>query len=139
MRRKNDNEMRWFCSEFSNYDGSYFTLICGNKYHLDCFDILPYKGHEYLVGTLDEPEKWRTLKEGDLIVVFDDIKDVEQGYVSIRKFCGVNGDKVVCNNSKVTWNLCVPYSKFNADNIEETKKYILCGKDGKLVKFTKEL
>lgn len=139
----------WFCALFSHYcqeDNNYFFTIGGDEegYGLEDVDVLPFENHEDLVGTSDMPEEAVELKEGDIIVTFDNIRDIDMPFeVSINQFKHLNESSIhVCIKADETEfisysNFCIPFSKFNPNDLEETKKHILCVKNGKLVRYRK--
>lgn len=131
----------WYCDLFSYYcqeDNNYFFTIGGNKegYGFEDVDILHYAGNEYLVGTSDMPEEEVELKEGELVFAFDTIDNFEEYMMVLRKFLGIYEDTIIGNS--MHWKYCLPFSKFNHNDLEETKKHILCVKNGKLVKYKED-
>lgn len=130
----------WICAEFSHYNGNFIVLVGGYEYNASMFDILPFAGNEYLVGTSDMPEEEVKLVEGEIIVVFDSIENLlNVDFCSVRKFL-YTCDNAFTTNANIlftnsnTWKYAIRFSDFNHNDIEETRKHILCVKDGKIVK-----
>lgn len=133
-RRSLDKE--WECGLFSNEDKIFYYLIGGiivekNK---ATHQILPFADNEHLIGTKDMPEEWVKLEKGELIVGFDYIDSIENFNCVLRKFVRIT-ENTITDGSDFNWNYCIPFSKFNPDDIGETKKHILCVKNGKLVRY----
>ena len=140
FRREHLKE-KWTCGEFSHIEGEYYVLAGNECFKIEDTDILPFEGNAHLVGTSDMPCESVELKEGDLVAVADDIEDIVHGYVSIRRFSAIVGNNLYCRENAhkdsredVAWTYCIPFSQFNPNDMEETKKHILCVKNGKLVR-----
>lgn len=128
----------WRCDFYSNYNFSIADEYChysasGGRYTDD--DILPYEGNESLVGTVDEPEEEIKLEEGELIIVFDDYQKIFDNISCVRKFISVLN--TVFETNAANWNFAIRFKDFNPDDMEETKRHILCVKDGKIAKYHK--
>lgn len=143
LKRKNDigYTKLWTCAEFSHYDELWVAVVGGNEYDLNMYDVLPFEGNEHLVGTSDMPEEEVELKEGDIIITFDNLRDIDMPFeVSINQFKHLNESSIhVCIKDYETEfiaysNFCIPFSQFNPNDMEETRKHILCVKNGKLVR-----
>lgn len=98
--------------------------------------ILPYKGNEHLVGTTDSPDEEIILKEGELVVVSDEFECLYQGQGTITKFNKITKNQIYTyfGEDEYDWEFVIPFSKFNLNNMEETRKHILCVKNGKLIR-----
>lgn len=139
----------WYCAIFSHYsqdDENYFFIIGGDieGYSTVSTDVLHFAGNKHLVGTTDMPDEEVELKKGDVIVTFDDLRDIEKPfYVNINEFKDISekyinfckkDDKIIF----VTYSkYCIPFSRFNPNDMKETRKHILCVKNGKLVRAFK--
>lgn len=135
------NTILWTCCEFSHYDENYIATVGGNEYDSNLYEFLPYEGNSYLVGTSDMPDEYVELKEGDFVAVADDIEDIVRGYAYFRRFSAIISNAIYCKYTAhshrvcdYSWKYCIPFSKFNPNDMEETRKHILCVKNGKLVK-----
>lgn len=96
-------------------------------------DILPFEGNEHLVGTTDEPEEEIRLEEGEWCMfapgTYDNARDwFLRQFVQIREtvFVVVGGGY---------WSFAIRFKDFDPNNMEETKKHILCVKDGRIVRY----
>lgn len=134
-RSKDYTNNVWKCALYSHYrehddmhELADSMAISDNSHY-----ILPFAGNETLVGTSDMPCEEVELKEGELIFLFDDIVSFEDFIIALRKFAGISGNTILSEN-KFNWKYCIPFSHFNPNDMEETKKNILCAKNGKIVK-----
>ena len=139
--RPKDESYMWICGLFSNYDGKGANII-GNEDVLpfDEYDILPYEGNENLAGTTDEPEDAIMLEEGEWLIVYDLLDSVGKTsaitrFKKIEKICG---QKQFIANDGTWWLFAIRFSDFNPNDMEETKKHILCVKNGKVVRYKDE-
>lgn len=124
----------WVCGFFSNYeDGDIYLIGNDVAFSLDEYDILPYEGNEHLVGTTNEPEEEVKLEEGEVIIVFDAYNRFFDGVSCVRKFTRVLN--TVFETNAANWSFAIRFSDFNPNDMEETKKHILCVKNGKVVKY----
>lgn len=122
-----------FYSHWSDECEQHVTLAYGDGLKIDDKDILPFKGNEYLVGTNDEPEEEIELKVGEWIVLFDkDEMNFPPFFIGRLDF--ITHNMFNCETG-VARELCVLFSNFNPNDIEETKKHILCVKKGRIVKY----
>lgn len=131
----------WNCGFYSHEDGEHHYL-CGAIIVWKEHDfILPFAGNSHLVGTSDMSVDEVVPKSGDVIVTFDEMKDIEKPFdVSINEFKSTSVDAINVSVKDVNFEFisyskyCIPFSKFNPNDMEETKKHILCVKNGKLVR-----
>lgn len=123
----------WTISIFAFDNGENVQFLIGSIPKSAIAGMLPFEGNEHLVGTKYKPEEEVELKKGELVYVFDSIENIEDFIIGLRKFAGICGDTILSKN-KINWKYCIPYSKFNPNDMEETKKHILCVKNGILVK-----
>lgn len=99
--------------------------------------ILPYEGNEYLVGTADEPEEEVKLKEGEWLIC-SDTPNVKECSWRLRKYIkttdtGFYVEEAITATQVLTYAIC--FSNFNPNDMEETRKHILCVKNGKIVRY----
>ena len=133
-----DDKSKWRCDLFSHIDEEKNSLeTVGGSYSLKMFDYIPFAGNENIVGTSDMPEKEVELKEDELIFVFDDIVSFEDFIIALRRFAGICGDTILSEN-KFNWKYCIPFFHFNPNDMEKTRKHILCVKNGRLVRYNNE-
>lgn len=123
----------WFYGVVSHSGDDYVTLSGGFRHPYEIYDVLPYEGNEHMVGTLNEVNTDEVLLEiGELLCGFWGIDDLGTYNIGMGKFIQVMGDEIETENASYMY--CIPFSKFNPDDLEATKKEILMVKDGKLVK-----
>ena len=99
-------------------------------------DIIPYEGNEHLVGFTGEPEEIVTLEKGELILCNNNIYMLKEGLGTITSYGEITGLNIKGTNG-AHYIRCIPMSKYNVNNIEETNKWILEVKSGRLVKVNK--
>ena len=123
----------WSCDMVSLATEDAIYTFCRGEIELRHYDILPFEGNFHLVGTSNMPEEEVELKNGEIVVVSDSIEYMLKGFGNIRIFRGIDCGFVRISSSQF-YSYCIPFSKFNPNDLEETRKHILCVKDGKLVK-----
>lgn len=136
----------WFYGVVSHSGDDYIVLSGGFRYPYEIYDILPYEGNESLVGTTDSPASEDvSLKKGELLYCFDFIENLEKRSINLGEFEYIIDTRGLDYNpdgliyvSGCNWVYCIPFSKFNPDDLEATKKEILTVKNGKLVKANVE-
>lgn len=123
----------WECDFYSHYveGAEYPHKTLG--WRLKDENIIPFEGNEHLVGTTDEPEEEIELKKGEWVVFFD--KD-EMGYPPfyIGRFDFI-ASNMFNGETGVVRELCIRLSDFNPNDMKETKRHILCVKNGKVVRY----
>lgn len=122
----------WFYGVVSNSNDEGVVLSGGFRHPYEVCDVLPFAGNEHLVGTTDEPEEEVVVYEGEYIIVSDRLERLAQGFGTIRKFTKISEEFIF--TTQEYWKYFIPFSKFNPDDLEATKKEILMVKNGKLVK-----
>ena len=100
--------------------------------------ILPYEGNEELVGTTDEPEEEIELKEGEWLMVSNGIHNHPSKW-ELRECMPYQSSLMVKNPDSIythgLYKYAVRFSDFNPNDMEETKKHILCVKNGKIIRY----
>lgn len=111
-----------------------FVILCGNiKLDKEQYKVIPFIGNEDLVGREGvAKEEEAILEKGELVYGFDTIEDIEDMDLFFGRFKCIEDTSIFVNNCP--YSFCIPFSKFNPDDLEATKKEILMIKDGKLVK-----
>ena len=131
-------EKVWTCDLYSHYDNEYKCHRTFKGYLLPDEEILPYEGNEHLVGTTDEPDEDVKLEEGEWIMVANDYTAIAQWY-SVRQYYKIDNSlslfRTKIGKTEGTWVFAIRFSDFNPNDMEETKKHILCVKNGKVVKY----
>ena len=143
--RRTDEESEWTYGIFSHYydnNNVEGVVVDGHFLLSTVHNILPYEGNEHLVGRVDEPDEEVRLEYGELIIAIDK-EDYECGFSD-----GIIGKVVKFKNKFIErngkWGFSIPggcnslairFSDFNPNDMEETKKHILCVNGGKVVKY----
>lgn len=97
-------------------------------------DLLPYEGNEHLVGTTDKPDEEEVrLEEGEYCFFCDNVDQSAEIWI-FDKFKSIRR-KGFGLYSGLDSALAVRFSDFNPNDMEETRKHILCVKDGKIIRF----
>ena len=129
----------WIYGIFSHYKKEGDIVINGNCYQRRIMDILPYEGNEELVGKTDEPDEEVKLKEGEWLMVGNLINSSLPEEWMLREYCRMNTDNIeTFNNSSCEfqhWPCAIKFSNFNPNDMEETRKHILCVKKGKIIRY----
>lgn len=139
IKRKNEScgvVRLWTCAEFSHYNGNFISLAGGYEYDLDMFDVLPFEGNAHLVGTSDMPDEEVKLIYGNLIFASSDENRPPQNW-TYTQYHGI-GDCRIKGKGACVYLFCVPFEKFNPNDMKETRKHILTAINGKLVKAIRE-
>lgn len=90
---------------------------------------------------LFNPDSVVFLKKGERIIPLNDETDFDKiGRLISTQFEGIKDSYFMCETSLlrpsgVPYEFCVRFSDFNPNDMEETKKKILCVKNGKVVKY----
>ena len=128
----------WHADFYSHYDkhsGDHNTV---SSWSVEDKDILLYEGNEYLLGTTDNPEEEVKLEKGERIICNDNIELLMDGIGFLTTF--VYNDENTFYTGKSTfvngdYNYAIRFADFNPNDMEETRKYILCVKNGKIVRY----
>ena len=132
--RLKESGCRWFYGVVSHSDDVSVVLSGGFCHPYEIYDVLPYVGNEHLVGTEDEHEEEIVLKEGELVLLSDTALPLKEGKGIISGYEEIVYGNIIAATNGRHYNYCIPMSKYNFNNLEETRKWILCAKNGKLVK-----
>ena len=128
----------WTCDLYSHLNEDSGTHETINRIDLYDNDILPYEGNEELVGTTDEPETEVRLEEGEWVMMCDNLDCPIEAW-ELHRFNGFKEyygfESVDSYDNKLFWQYAVKFSDFNPNDMEKTKKHILCAKGGKVVKY----
>lgn len=126
----------WTCELYSHCIGGFMYAVGGRIYEIENYDILPFADNETLVGTSEMPCEDVVLKPMEFIFVLDTLESMDElSKIVLGRFVCLNGDKIgIADDMRHYWSYCIPFSKFNQNDMEETRKHILCVKNGKLVR-----
>lgn len=133
VRNPKDKYPEWTCDMYSHISDNGDLICVGNYFEAGEYEILPFAGNETLVGTKYLPEEVVELKDGEMIVAFSSKDALAYMDFSLCSFWEIQDDAIKTNTSSL-FKFCIPFSKFNPNDIEETRKHILCVKNGKLVR-----
>lgn len=129
-----DSQDVWQIDFYSHWNKDYaqhVILSYGDGVIFKDKDILPYEGNEHLLGTLNMPEE--EFKKDEYYVFLD----TPSLYIGISGIFGtvhyVTRHRFV--RGGMSWEYAIPLSKFNPNDLEETKKHILCVKKGRVVRY----
>ena len=131
---------KWTPDIYSYYRteiNKHWCLSCG---WMEDDNILPYEGNEHLVGTTDEPEEEIELMEGEWLMVCNTITDQPDEWM-LRYLLWAQDDNICIQSVRFAYpdpcgyNYAIRFSDFNPEDMEETKKHILCAKNGKIVRY----
>ena len=130
----------WFADLYSHYSNNMHYSIGMSQ--IDDYDIVPYEGNEHLLSTTDDPEEDVKLRMGEYIMVADK-PNVSEYKWTLRKFAGTHKSTeclaaVALDDTKFRWKYAIRFSDFNPYYMEETKKHILCVRNGKVVRYKSE-
>lgn len=133
--KKKGKETYWHCDLFSHEIADYIVTVGNYTYKKDDYYILPFEGNEHWIGLPFTKDELGELNIGDTIVAFD---DEDKGIntkllVDVTRLRSVSVDRI-CTEGGPIYKYCIPFSQFNPNDMEETKKHVLTVKDGKLVK-----
>ena len=129
----------WHCDYYSDYgysvaDEEYRHYSASGGRYKDS-DILPYEGNEHLLGSTDEPEEEIKLEVGEWVMVCNEPQILAERW-AIKQFQYITPyDTFKTSSSKTSWAYAIRFCDFNPNNWKETKKHILCVKDGKVVRY----
>lgn len=131
----------WTCDFYSHYNsefGSHETLIIKR---VEDENIIPFEGNEHLAGTTDEPEEEITIEIGEYCfgAYIHNTRFITDW--RIFQFDCIDSDDTFKERfgENRCFNYAIRFSDFDPNDIEKTKKHILCAKDGKIVKYKNEI
>ena len=124
-----------FYSHFDN-DANRHETVC--RYCRNEENLLPYEGNEHLVGTTDEPEKQVQIKYWEWIMGLNGCLDEPSNDPSdwnLEQINYISGEENIETKRGHLYCYFIRFSDFNPNDMEETKKHILCVKNGRVVKY----
>lgn len=123
----------WFYGVVSHADDASVVLSGGFRHPYERYDILPFYGNEHLVGTTNEPEEEIILAKGEFILLSESAINIQKGIGTVLNYSEIVGSAIIATNGN-GYSYGIPMSKYNPDNLEETRKWILMVNGGKLIK-----
>lgn len=131
-----DEKARWTYGIVSHTLNDAVILSGNIELHESYYNVLPYEGNERLVGTTNEPKEEIILNVGDLVYGFNCLEDFEKHSIRLGEFDRIDYRGFVI--SSYLWGYCIPYSKYNINDMESAKREILKVENGKIVKMNLE-
>ena len=123
----------WMADLYSHYsNGKHYIM---GMSQIDDPNIIPYEGNEHLLGTTDEMDEEVRLEEGEKIICSDFIERMNSGKGSLEDFERVVNNRFYSKTDFNGYSYAIRFSDFNPNDMEETKKHILCVKEGKIIKY----
>lgn len=128
---------KWGIDLYSHYSNDYH--VCIGMRNVEDDDILPYEGNEHLVGTNGKPDEEVILEEGEYIMVADDPSTSQYKWL-LRRFAGMyeSTERIAaCASDDIAffWEYAIRLSDFNPNDMEETRKHILCVENGRIIRY----
>ena len=139
-----DKGCRWYPEFYSHSEKNLHHLIMRSPKEDE--NIIPYEGNEHLVGKYDEPEEEIQITTGQPVFAFDDLEKLNDLGICLENFVTIDkpysdmrseADEFLIIAGNYNWKYCIPFNKFNIEDMEATKKEVLTVKDGRLVKVNK--
>ena len=127
-----DTSLIWTCTFYSHLDKDGGHVTIGGQI-FDDKDILLYEGNEELVGTTDEPETEVRLEEGEWMMCAAGPYDYANDW-ALRQFVQIRKKAFLTANGGLS-SFAIRFKDFDPSNMEETKKNILCVKNGKIIRY----
>lgn len=125
----------WSCDLYSHFNSDSETHETTALRNVEDNDIIPYEGNEELIGTTEEPEEEIKLKEGEWIACSDKIERMQSGQCTMEIFGDIREGGFATKDLDWIYTFCIRFSDFNPSDMEETRKHILCVKNGKVVRY----
>lgn len=132
LKNPEDSFHYWTYGIFSHYQPGYkgemMASINGSLRFLKDCDIIPYKGNEALVGTIDDtPGVEVTLADGTYVMVIHSlVSPIRLQDWKLQQWF----------KHEAGWSIMVPLSDFDPSDWEKTKKKAVYYKKGKLYKYS---
>ena len=109
---RDDNYDLWRISIFERYNPKLsHPYICLTGDHKQC---IPYKGNEYLLGTMTTPASKHNCKNGDIVIVWNNDSDKY-----IRVFSYKSKKSYITYNNLAgpmeQWDNCIPFELNNKE------------------------
>lgn len=131
---KSQTDDYWTCDLYSHLNEDMGTHETISRIDLYDNDILPYEGHEHLVGSDQNPDEEVRLEEGEFLICFDCMDYFEAKDFCLSPFNALRESTVRTKDGN-NWSLFIRFSDFNSNDMEETKAKILCVRNGKIVRY----
>lgn len=123
----------WNCAFYSHWSDEDKTHNLTSLVPAKGNDILPYEGNEHLVGKADSPDEEVRLEEGEIIICSDYLNRLSTGTGILERYKAING--ISFHTHDGVYEYAIRFSDFNPNDMEETKKHILCVKNGRIIRY----
>lgn len=125
----------WQCDLYSHQDPITKHHVTVGFSEVKEDNILPYEGNEHLVGSQDEPDEEVKLFVTEKVMAYTKNENwLFATHISVfimEELFNVR----MSNGEDIKVKKVVKFSDFNPNDVEETRKHILCVKNGKIVKY----
>ena len=122
----------WRAAFYSHYDPiNFHHYTTGGPIK----DVIPYEGNECFLGIIEEPDEEVKLEEGECVICFDDMECFNKSQstsLSLFKYT-IRYQFFTIDNQ--IYKYAIRFSDFNPNDMEETRKHILCVKCGRVVRL----
>lgn len=133
-----DSQDKWQIDFYSHWDEvnkQHITLAYGDGLRIEDKDILLFEGNEHLLGKSDEPEEEVKLEVGEWIACSDKIERMKNGQCNMEIFGDIREGGFETKELDWIYTFCIRFSDYNPNDMDETRKHILCVKDGRIVQY----
>lgn len=136
---RHHNDSIWNIDFYSHYDNvnrkhETYGAVIENEDR-----ILAFEGNEHLLGTTDEPEEEITYGDEFVFGLSRDQHNIPilEGFMICGKVKGITriDNKEYFDLGKTLREHIIRHRDFNPSDMEESRKHILCVKDGKIVRY----
>lgn len=131
----------WMIDFYSNWNEKWQghqTFKVNGDYAQSDDGILPYEGNEHLVGKVNEPVEEVKLEEGEWVIGANEVTSLLQGVGTTGRYDKIVSEGILKQGSDgipYKYSYAIRFSDFNPNDMEETRKHILCVKNGKVVRY----
>lgn len=128
----------WSCDLYSHYNSNSRTHETITLRNIEDDDILPYEGYEHLAGTSQEPEEEIQVELWEWIMALNGCLDEPSNEPSdwyLEQINHISGEENIETKRGCSYHYFIRFKDFNPNDMEETRKHILCVKNGKIIKY----
>ena len=129
---------KWQIDFYSYWDKdseNHITMSYGGSLDITDEQILPYEGNEHLVGTTDSPDEEVKLLDTEKVMAYTHNENwIYATHINVLLVEGLFY-VILTNGEDIKVKKVVKFSDFNPSNMEETRKHILCVKNGRIIRY----
>ena len=133
-----DTDGKWQIDLYAYWNEAYkihHTMSYGGGLDIRDDEILPFDEYSHLLGTTDSHDEDVRLEDGEWCIFFDIFEIVKEGKHGVfGRFQKINGAWLF-DSHNMNWSYAIRFKDFDPSNMEETKKHILCVKNGRIIKY----